>query len=153
MFLLPERIRAFLLGLKKKAGRTYQLDQELNLALREAAQKQGRPEEEVLKDFALKGREQFSREGELEARWDSLTEREKEVLALACTGQPYLEIEYAESLEERGLDKVWSFIGVPAMPAPASMLKLNTRPLVECYSNPDDVRGAMLDLGRMQWLA
>ena len=92
MFLLPARIRAFLLGLKKKARRTYQLDQELNLALREAAQKQGRPEEEVLKDFALKGREQFSREGELEARWDSLTEREKEVLALACMGQRNHEI-------------------------------------------------------------
>ncbi len=86
MFLLPARIREFLLGLKKKARRTYLLDQELHLALREAARKQGRPEAEILEDYARKGREQFSREGELEACWDSLTEREKEVLALACMG-------------------------------------------------------------------
>jgi ATP/maltotriose-dependent transcriptional regulator MalT len=92
MFLLPARIREFLLGLKKKTRRAYLLDQELNLALREVAQKQGRPEEEVLQDFARKGQEQFSREGDLEARWDSLTGREKEVLALACMGQRNHEI-------------------------------------------------------------
>lgn len=92
MFLLPARLREFLLRFKKKSPRTYQLDQELSLALREAAEKQGRPEDEVLRDFAQKGREVFSREGELEARWDSLTEREKEVLALACMGQRNPEI-------------------------------------------------------------
>jgi len=86
MFLLPARIREFLLGLKKKTRRTYLLDKELNLALREASRKQGRPEAEILEDYARKGREQLSREGELEAHWDSLTDREKEVLALACMG-------------------------------------------------------------------
>jgi DNA-binding CsgD family transcriptional regulator len=76
--------------------RLYHADQELSAAIREAALEQGRSEEEVWQDFVRAGQEHFRQNSELEARWDSLSEREQEVTALACMG--YRNYEIAETL-------------------------------------------------------
>ena len=62
----------------------------------EAAQEQGRTEEEVWIDFVKAGHDQYLQTSELEECWDALTEREQEVTALACMG--YRNYEIAEAL-------------------------------------------------------
>ena len=97
MFPLPSWLRKLL---QKNKGvdeaRVYHADQELSAAIREAAQEQGRSEEEVWRDFARAGHDQYLQSGELETRWDDLSEREQEVTALACMG--YRNYEIAEAL-------------------------------------------------------
>jgi DNA-binding NarL/FixJ family response regulator len=80
----------------EKDSRFYHADQELSAAVREAAQEQGRSEEEVWRDFVKAGHDRYRQTSELEARWDSLSEREQEVTALACMG--YRNYEIAETL-------------------------------------------------------
>jgi len=96
MFLLPSRLRKLLEKLKGKSTRTFHADQELLAAIQEAAQEQGRTEEEVWIDFVKAGHDQYLQTSELEEGWDSLTEREQEVTALACMGSRNYEI--AETL-------------------------------------------------------
>lgn len=96
MFLLPSRLRKLLRKNKGSASRTLHADQELLTAIQKAAHEQGRTEEEVWMDFARTGRDQYLETNELETRWDSLTEREQEVTALACLGCRNYEI--AETL-------------------------------------------------------
>ncbi len=96
MFLLPSRLRKLLQRAKGSDSRTFSADQELLAAIQEAAQAQGRSEEEIWMDFARAGREQYRQSGALEARWDSLSEREQEVTALACMG--YRNYEIAKTL-------------------------------------------------------
>ena len=96
MFLLPSRLRKLLQKKKGSDLRTFGADQELLSAIREAAQEQGRSEEEVWLDFARAGHDQYLQSSELETCWDSLTEREQEVAALACMG--YRNYEIAETL-------------------------------------------------------
>ena len=86
MFLLPPHLRKLLQKKDEADSRTFQANQELLAAIQEAAQEQGRSEEEVRMDFLRAGHDQYLQTGELEARWDSLTEREQEVTALACLG-------------------------------------------------------------------
>jgi len=96
MFLLPPRLRKLLEKLKGRASRTFHADQELLAAIQEAAQEQGRTEEEVWMEFVRAGHDQYLQTSELEERWDALTEREQEVTALACMG--YRNYEIAETL-------------------------------------------------------
>jgi len=97
MFLLPSRLRKLLQRNKgAEESRVYHADQELSAAIREAAQEQGRTEEEVWMDFVRAGHDRYLQTGELEIRWDSLSEREQEVTALACMG--YRNYEIAETL-------------------------------------------------------
>jgi DNA-binding NarL/FixJ family response regulator len=96
MFLLPSRLRKFLQKKKESDLRAFRADQELLAAIQEVAQEQGRTEEEIWMDFARTGRDQYLETNELEVRWDSLTEREQEVTALACLGCRNYEI--AETL-------------------------------------------------------
>jgi DNA-binding NarL/FixJ family response regulator len=96
MFLLPSRLRKLLQKKKGSDMRAFQADQELLVAIREAAQEQGRTEEEIWMEFARAGHDQYLQSGELETCWDSLTEREQEVTALACMG--YRNYEIAETL-------------------------------------------------------
>jgi DNA-binding NarL/FixJ family response regulator len=97
MFLLPSRLRKLLQRNKEeKEARVYHADQELSAAIRSAAQEQGRTEEEVWRDFVKAGHDRYLRTSELEERWDSLSEREQEVTALACMG--YRNYEIAEML-------------------------------------------------------
>ncbi len=92
MFLLPPRLRRLLKRKKGPASRVYSSDETLVTSIKEVAKQQGRAEEEVFADFARSGRDQFFRDGEAEARWDSLSEREQEVTALACLGYRNYEI-------------------------------------------------------------
>jgi DNA-binding CsgD family transcriptional regulator len=97
MFLLPSRLRKLLRRNKGgEAARVYHADQELSAAIHEAAQEQGRSEEEVWMAFVRAGHDRYRQTGELEARWDSLSEREQEVTALACLG--YRNYEIADTL-------------------------------------------------------
>ena len=92
MFLLPPRLRRLLKSKKGPASRVYSSDEALVTSVREVAKQQGRAEEEVLADFARSGQDQFFRNGEAEVHWDSLSEREQEVTALACLGYRNYEI-------------------------------------------------------------
>jgi len=99
MFLLPSRLRKLLQRNKgEEETRVYHADQELSAAIREAAQEQGRTEEEVWRDFVRAGHDRYLQTGELEIRWDSLSEREQEVTALACMGYRNYEIAGALSI-------------------------------------------------------
>jgi DNA-binding NarL/FixJ family response regulator len=96
MFLLPSRLRKLLQKKREADLRAFGADQELLAAIREAAQEQGLTEEEIWMEFARAGHDQYLQSGELETRWDALTEREQEVTALACMG--YRNYEIAETL-------------------------------------------------------
>ena len=96
MFLLPSRLRKLLQKNKEKDSHAFHADQELLLAIQEAAKQQGRTEEEVWMEFVRVGHDQYLRTSNLEDRWDTLTEREQEVTALACMG--YRNYEIAETL-------------------------------------------------------
>lgn len=75
------------------------------------------------------------------------------VAAMRRAGHRYLETEYTECLTPQGMRRIWAFLDVPSSGEQGAHRKVNTRPLLECYSNPDDVRGAMRDIGRPEWLA
>lgn len=96
MFLLPARLRKWFQKKKETDARIFHADQELLSAIQEAAQEQGRTEEEVWRDFVKAGHDQYLQTSELETCWDSLSEREQEVTALACMGSRNYEI--AETL-------------------------------------------------------
>jgi len=96
MFLIPSHLRKLLERLKGRNERTFHADQELLAAIQEAAQEQGRTEEEVWVEFVKAGHDQYLQTSELEECWNSLTEREQEVTALACMGCRNYEI--AETL-------------------------------------------------------
>ncbi len=66
--------------------------------------------------------------------------------------QRFIELEYRETLASEGLDKIWRFLGVPPVDASGPLRKVNTRPLLECYADPNEARQAMYDLGRTDWL-
>ena len=92
MFLLPSRLRKLLQKNRDTDVRTFHADQELLAAIQEAAQEQGRTEEEVWIEFVKAGHDHYLQSSGLEARWDSLSEREQEVTALACMGYRNYEI-------------------------------------------------------------
>ena len=92
MFLLPPRLRKLLEKLKGRDTRTFHADEDLLSAIQEAAQEQGRSEEEIWMEFVKAGHDQYLQTSELEERWDTLTEREQEVTALACLGRRNYEI-------------------------------------------------------------
>jgi len=96
MFLFPPRLRKLLQKLKGSYSRAFHADQELLAVIQETAQEQGRTEEEVWMEFVRAGHDQYLQTSELEERWDTLTEREQEVTALACMGSRNYEI--AETL-------------------------------------------------------
>ena len=77
---------------REKEARLFSLDAGLVSSLRQSAQTQGRPEEEVLSDWANAGQTQVSRDAAAGIRWDSLSEREQEVLALVCLDKRNYEI-------------------------------------------------------------
>jgi DNA-binding CsgD family transcriptional regulator len=77
---------------REKEAHLFSLDAGLVSSLRQSAQAQGRPEEEVLSDWANAGQTQVSRDAAVGTRWDSLSEREQEVLALVCMGKRNYEI-------------------------------------------------------------
>ena len=97
MFLLPRRLRELF---QKKKGedepRIFLKDEEIVTLVRNVAQQQGRSEEEVMTDFTKAGWDQLQQENEMMERWDSLSQREREVVALICLG--YRNYQIAEKL-------------------------------------------------------
>jgi two-component system response regulator NreC len=97
MFLLPRRLRELF---QKKKGedepRIFLKDEEIVTLVRKVAQQQGRSEEEVMTDFTKAGWDQLQQENEMMERWDSLSQRERQVVALICLG--YRNYQIAEKL-------------------------------------------------------
>lgn len=92
MYLLPTLLRRALESLRRKDAQVFPLDAELAMSIRQTAQEQGRPEEDVLNDLVNAGQYQTGRDEAAGIKWDSLTDREREVLALVCLGQRNYEI-------------------------------------------------------------
>ena len=97
MFLLPRRLRQFL-EMKKGDGesRIFLQDEEIVAIIREVAKQQGRSEEEIITDFTKVGWDQLQQETEMVERWNSLSHREQQVVALICLG--YGNYQIAETL-------------------------------------------------------
>ena len=97
MFLLPRRLRQFL-EMKKGDGesRIFLQDEEIVAIVREVAKQQGRSEEEIITDFTKVGWDQLQQETEMVERWNSLSHREQQVIALVCLG--YRNYQIAETL-------------------------------------------------------
>ena len=97
MFLLPRRLRELF---QKKKGedepRIFLRDEVIVTLVRKVAQQQGRSEEEVMTDFTKAGWDQLQQENEMMERWDSLSQRERQVVALICLG--YRNYQIAEKL-------------------------------------------------------
>lgn len=97
MFLLPRRLRELF---QKKRGedepRIFLKDEEIVTLVRKVAQQQSRSEEEVIADFTKAGWEQLQQQNEMVERWDSLSQRERQVVALICLG--YRNYQIAETL-------------------------------------------------------
>jgi ATP/maltotriose-dependent transcriptional regulator MalT len=97
MFLLPRRLRELF---EKKKGederRIFLKDEEIVTLVRKVAQQQSRSEEEVIADFTKAGWEQLQQQNEMVERWDSLSQRERQVVALICLG--YRNYQIAETL-------------------------------------------------------
>ena len=87
MFLLPRRLRQ-LLEVKKSddESRIFLQDEEIITLVRNAAKQQGRSEAEIITDFTKAGWDQLQQATEMEERWDSLSRREQQVVALICLG-------------------------------------------------------------------
>ncbi len=87
MFLLPRRLRQLL---EKKKGndesRIFLQDEEIITVVRKAAKEQGRSEEAIIADLTKAGWDQIQQDAEITDRWDSLSQREQQVVALICLG-------------------------------------------------------------------
>ena len=87
MFLLPRRLRQLLENKKgNDESRIFLRDEEIVTLVRNAAKQQGRSEEEIITDFTKAGWDQLQQATEMEERWDSLSRREQQVVALICLG-------------------------------------------------------------------
>jgi len=70
----------------------YLQDEGLISTIKEVAEQQKRPEEEIMAEFAKAGLNQFLTQNEMENRWASLSHREQQVVALICLGHRNYEI-------------------------------------------------------------
>ena len=97
MFLLPRRLRQFL-EMKKGDGesRIFLQDEEIVALVRKIARQQGRSEEEIITDFTKAGWDQLQQKNEMVERWNLLSHREQQVVALICLG--YRNYQIAETL-------------------------------------------------------
>ena len=87
MFLLPRRLRQLLENKKgDDESRIFLQDEEIITLVRNAAKQQGRSEAEIITDFTKAGWDQLQQATEMEERWDSLSRREQQVVALICLG-------------------------------------------------------------------
>lgn len=95
---LLDRLLQYLFGERDKAEspRVFLQDEDLIAVIKEVAQQQKRAEEEVMADFAKVGLNQFLSQNEMQERWDSLSYREQQVVALVCLG--YRNYEIAQTL-------------------------------------------------------
>lgn len=92
------RILKYLLGERDKTDspRVFLKDEQLIAVIKDVAKQQKRAEEEVIADFTKVGLNQFLTQNELQERWASLSQRERQVVALICLG--YRNYEIAQTL-------------------------------------------------------
>jgi ATP/maltotriose-dependent transcriptional regulator MalT len=92
------RILEYLFGERDKteSPRVFLQDEELIAVIKDVAKQQKRPEEEVIAEFTKVGLNQFLSQNELQERWESLSQREQQVVALICLG--YRNYEIAQTL-------------------------------------------------------
>jgi DNA-binding CsgD family transcriptional regulator len=75
----------FLIGLRPQPGsRTYEISESLQATLTTLAQHESRPVDELIPDLLAAGLTQYRTTDELWKLWESLTARERDVVALAC---------------------------------------------------------------------
>jgi DNA-binding CsgD family transcriptional regulator len=91
---LLKRLLNYLLGEsdKPEPARVFLRDEELIAVIKDVARQQSRAEEDVIADFTKVGWNQFLTQSELQNRWDSLSHREQQVVALVCLGSRNYEI-------------------------------------------------------------
>lgn len=76
-----------LIGLRPiSAPRKYGLSESMQVTLTTLSQYDGRPEEALIQDLLAAGLTHYYSSDELWRKWESLTPREKEVVALVCLG-------------------------------------------------------------------
>jgi DNA-binding CsgD family transcriptional regulator len=93
MFLLPDRLKRFLQRLKSgSSSRVFLKDVEMVMQIRKVAEQQGRSENDIFQDMIKAGMDSFAMHEDSVRRWNSLTPREQEVVALVCLGQRNYEI-------------------------------------------------------------
>src|SRR5688572_23654667 len=93
MFLLPDWLERFLQRLKRGKGpRVFLKDVEMVTQIQKVAKQQGRSENEIFQDLMKAGMDSFAMQEDSVKRWNSLTRREQEVVALVCLGQRNYEI-------------------------------------------------------------
>ena len=88
--LIKQFLRQKKIGVKQT--RMYLQDEELISTIKDVAEQQKRPEEEIMTEFAKAGLNQFLTQNEMENRWASLSHREQQVVALICLGHRNYEI-------------------------------------------------------------
>jgi LuxR family maltose regulon positive regulatory protein len=81
---------------RSEPTRVFLQDEELIAVIRDVARQQSRAEEDVMAEFTKVGLNQYVAQGEMQNRWNSLTHREQQVVALICLG--YRNYEIAQSL-------------------------------------------------------
>jgi DNA-binding CsgD family transcriptional regulator len=77
---------------RTESTRVFLQDEELIAVIKDVAKQQSRAEEDVMAEFTKVGWNQFVTQSELQARWESLTHREQQVVALVCLGYRIYEI-------------------------------------------------------------
>jgi DNA-binding CsgD family transcriptional regulator len=93
MFLLPDRLKRFLQRLKRgSSSRVFLKDVEMVMQIRKVAEQQGRSENDIFQDMVKAGMDSFAMHEDSVRRWNSLTRREQEVVALVCLNQRNYEI-------------------------------------------------------------
>jgi len=91
---LLKRLLQYLMGERDRTepSRVFLQDEELIAVIKDVAKQQSRAEEDVMADFTKVGLNQFVAQSELQDRWNSLTHREQQVVALVCLGYRNYEI-------------------------------------------------------------
>ena len=75
-----------LIGSRQNIKYSYTLDDPVHLRLTELAAQENRTLEQVTADVLAAGLIHYQIDDDLHQRWDSLTQREREVIALICLG-------------------------------------------------------------------
>lgn len=75
------------IGLRQKSGpRYFEVSESLHVSIKTLAEHEGRSEQELLPDLLAAGLTQYRSAEELWLQWETLSERERDVTALACLG-------------------------------------------------------------------
>jgi hypothetical protein len=72
--------------------------------------------------------------------------------AMHESGQEFLKIEYTETLTAEGMSRIWRYLDVPECADRGVFRQNNTRPLLDCFTNPEEAVKAVEALGRSDWL-